>query len=334
MISGANLALGIDPNTPLSVDEMVECTRLAEARNFAATWVAEGRRGDVFALLTALAASTTKIRLGAGIVPVLVRSPWVVGMAAAVVDEVSRQRFMLGLGAGHKSVAEDRHGLAYDRPSQRMREVTEIVRRTLSGRAVNFQGEIFRLREARLSRQPLRHDVPIYIAGIGPRVLELGGEIADGIFLIFPTEGSIGRALAHVRAGAERAGRDSQSIDVVAYVFTCVAADRDAAVESSRRTIAYFGRLPHYRRLFTQEGFAAEAKALEAAWDHGDATRAVSVVTDAMVSALSASGTADDVAAKLQSLLDAGLKQAVLFPFPAAGGAKEAIVSTIKALSS
>src|SRR6516225_9914788 len=123
MIDANRLALGIHPNSVLSVAEMVECARLAEAKDFAATWVAEGRRGDVFALLSALAMSTSKIRLGAGILPVLVRSPWVVAMGTATVDEISGGRFMLGLGAGHKSVIEDRHGLAYDRPTLRMWEI-------------------------------------------------------------------------------------------------------------------------------------------------------------------------------------------------------------------
>jgi hypothetical protein len=95
---------------------------------------------------------------------------------AATVDEVSGGRFMLGLGAGHKSVIEDRYGLAYDSPTQRMREVTEIVRRALSGEPVNVEGEIFRLSGAQFSRRPIRSEVPIYIAGTGPRVLELGAE--------------------------------------------------------------------------------------------------------------------------------------------------------------
>src|SRR5712691_2373227 len=295
MVAVERLALGIDPNSTLSVADMVECTRLAESRNFAATWVAEGRRGDAFALLCALALHTRRIRLGAGIIPVLVRSPWVVAMGTAVVDEVSGHRFMLGLGAGHKSVIEDRHGFAYDRPSQRMREVTEIVRRALRGDIVHFAGEIFNLRGAQLSVPPVRRAVPIYIAGIGPRVLELGGEVADGVFLIFPTERSIQSALNHVREGAERANRDPAQVDVVSYIFTCTSTDKHAAIESSRRTIAFFGRLSHYRSLFIQEGFINEVEALKEAWDRDDPTCATRAVSDEMVSALSACGTAADV---------------------------------------
>ena len=333
MIDANRLALGIHPNSVLSVAEMVECARLAEAKDFAATWVAEGRRGDVFALLSALAMSTSKIRLGAGILPVLVRSPWVVAMGAAAVDEISGGRFMLGLGAGHKSVIEDRHGLAYDRPTLRMREIAGIVRRALTGEPVNFEGEIFRLSAAQLSRRPVRNDVPVYIAGIGPRALELAGEIADGAFLIFPTEEALRTSLSHISNGAKRANRDLDEVDIVAYVFTCVTSERQVAIETSRRTIAYFGRLPHYRNLYAQEGFSREAAALTDAWKQNDDAGAMRAVSDEMVLTLSASGTADDVAARISALLKAGLKQAMLFPLAVNGDASGAILRTIEALS-
>ena len=231
MIAPDRLALGIEPNSSLSVLDMMECAQLAEKKGFAATWVAEGRRGEVFALLSALAMGTSRMRLGAGILPVLIRSPWVVASGAATVDEVSGGRFMLGLGAGHKSVIEDRYGLAYDRPTLRMREVTDIVRRALTSEPVSVQGEIFRLSGAQLSRRPVRGEVPIYIAGTGPRVLELAGEIADGAFLMFPTENSLRTSLRHIGDGARRANRDPGELDVIAYVFTCVAAERRVAIE-------------------------------------------------------------------------------------------------------
>src|ERR1700738_1544187 len=196
MIVADRLSLGIEPNSVLSAAGMVGWARGAEA--WGATWGGGGRRGDVVALLSALAMSTSKIRLGAGVLPVLVRSPWVVAMGAAAVDEISGCRFMLGLAAGHKSVVEDRHGLSYDRPTLRMREVTEIVRRAFTGNVVNFDGEIFRISGAQLSAHPVRSDVPVYIAVIGRRALELAGEIGDGSFLIFPTENLIQTSLSHI----------------------------------------------------------------------------------------------------------------------------------------
>ena len=333
MIVPNKLALGIDPNSPLSVTDMVECAQLAERKGFAATWVAEGRRGEVFSLLSALAMRTSRIRLGAGVLPILVRSPWVVVMGAATVDEISGGRFMLGLGAGHKSVIEDRHGLAYDRPTLRMREVADIARRALTGESVNFEGEIFRLSNAQLSAPPIRSVVPVYIAGTGPRVLELAGEIADGAFLIFPTENALRTSLRHIESGARQANRDPSEIDVVAYVFTCVATERQAAIASSRWTIARFGRLPHYRSLFAREGFCREVNRLRNAWAQNDEARATRAVTDEMVLTLSATGTPDDVASRLDALLGAGLKQAVLFPFAADGDAKTAILRTVEGLS-
>jgi alkanesulfonate monooxygenase SsuD/methylene tetrahydromethanopterin reductase-like flavin-dependent oxidoreductase (luciferase family) len=144
---------------------------------------------------------------------------------------------------------------------------------------------------------------------------------------------TFGSAWDNAISSAERANRDPTQVDVVSYVFTCISTDKHVAIESSRRTIAYFGRLSHYRSLFIQEGFIEEAGALKEAWDRNDPTRATRAVTDEMVSALSASGTAGDAAARIDALLNAGLKQAVIFPFPAEGSAKEAIIETIEALS-
>src|SRR5262249_18335490 len=127
MIAPERLALGIEPNSSLSVLEMMECGQLAEKKGFAATWVAEGRRGEVFALLSALAMGTSRMRLGAGILPVFIRSPWIVAAGAATVDEVSGGRFMLGLGAGHHSGIGDRYAPGVDGPTQRMREGTYIL---------------------------------------------------------------------------------------------------------------------------------------------------------------------------------------------------------------
>ena len=89
---------------------------------------------------------------------------------------------------------------------------SDIVRRALGGEAVTVEGEIFRLSGAQLSRRPVRSEVPVYIAGIGPRVLELAGKIADGAFLIFPTENSLRTSLRHIGAGANRANRDPGEI--------------------------------------------------------------------------------------------------------------------------
>jgi alkanesulfonate monooxygenase SsuD/methylene tetrahydromethanopterin reductase-like flavin-dependent oxidoreductase (luciferase family) len=146
--------------------------------------------------------------------------------------------------------------------------------------------------------------------------------------------GGLYRGGAARRTGfGARAHRNPKKLDIVAYVFTCIAADRQAAIASSRGTIAHFGRLAHYRSLFAQEGFSPEAAALKATWAQHDEEMAARAISDEMISTLSATGTPDDVAAKISTLLAAGLKEAVLFPFAADGDARGAILRTIAALS-
>jgi len=150
---------------------------------------------------------------------------------------------------------------------------------------------------------------------------------------VFPTENSLRTSLQHIGDGARRANRDPAELDIVAYVFTCIAAERRAGIESCRRTIAYFGWLPHYSSLFARDGFPGETERLKDAWAQNDEAQAMRAVTDEMVLALSATGTPDDVALRLDGLLQAGLKQAVLFPISADGDAKSAILRTIECLS-
>jgi probable F420-dependent oxidoreductase len=325
------VGIAFTAETPLAASEIIECARHAERRDIDALWVAEGRSGDAFATLAAVAANTTSLRLGSGIVPVYTRSPWLIAMAAAVVDNVSRGRFMLGLGPSHKAVVEQRHGLRFEKPLQRVRETTAIVRLAMTGRMVDYDGEIFTLRGAQLAVAPQR-PVPIYLAAVGPRMLELAGEIADGVLLIFPTPAYIAQVIERLRTGAGRAARGIGEVQRAAYVFTCVSTARASAIDASRRTIAVYGRRPAYREHFAQHGFAPEAAALEQAWTANDPRRAMNVVTDAMVDNFSASGTPDEVAAKIDLLGKSGLDEVVLYAYGTDCDVRRAVVDAIDAV--
>lgn len=272
------VGIAFTAETSLAASEIVECARQAERQGIDSLWMAEGRSGDAFATLAAVAAKTTSLRLGTGIVPVFTRSPWLIAMAALVVDDISRGRFTLGLGPSHKAVVEQRHGLRFERPLQRVRETAAIIRLATTGRTVDYDGEIFTLRGAQLAVAP-RRQVPIYLAAVGPRMLELAGEVADGVLLIFPTSAYIGQVVERLREGAGRAARRVDEIQRAAYVFTCVSTARASAIDASRRTIAVYGRRPAYREHFAQHGFAREAAALEQAWAANDTRRATNVVT-------------------------------------------------------
>jgi probable F420-dependent oxidoreductase len=327
----ASIALGFPAETTLSPTEIVRCAQHAERAGLDFAWVAEGRGGESFATLSAMAVETQDIGIGAGVLPIFNRSPWLVAMGAASIDELSGGRFTLGLGMGHRAVVEDRHGLTFSRPLQRMAETVAIVRAALTGQIVDYDGEVFRLRGAQLSVEPTRADVPLVIAAMGPKALRLAGEVADGAFLLFASAMAVGEAAEAVSAGRAAAARDPAGFQLIAYVPTCIADDAERAVEASRRLIAYYGRLGHYQTILTRQGFGAPASALARAWGDGDDDAAVRAVTDEMVEALTASGRPEQVTAALRSFAESGLDQVVLYPCPAEGDALTAFLGAVDA---
>ena len=326
--------LGFESSNSLSIQDIVECSRFAESKGFDAVWVADGPRGDVFPILTAIALGTQRICLGPGIVTIFPRSPWIIATASAIIDELSHGRFVLGLGLGNPSTTGNRHGLAFDRPVQRIREVVDIVRLLLRGERVDYAGEIFRIRGAAMSVPPVRSDIPIYLAAMSPHLLRLAGETADGVFLMYPTLDNVRQALTYVAEGARSVGRALAGIDTTAYVFAAVSSDGSAAVNAARRLLAVYARVPYQGEFFAQQGFQKDVELLRAAWATNDMERAVQTVTDEMVSTLSVSGTPENVVGKINELMRSELKQVVLYPCPVEGNTKKSIFDLIDVLAS
>ncbi|MCH7713824.1 MAG: LLM class flavin-dependent oxidoreductase [Chloroflexi bacterium] len=198
--------LGISISGGLGPAEAVECVQLAEELGYESAWMAEGHGGDQFSILTACALSTQRIRLGTSITSVYVRTAPTIAMAAACVDHFSNGRFVLGVGSSHKVQVEPEHGLEFTKPVTRLRETVDVVRRLLKDGRVSYQGEVVKIEGFDLWFQPLRDEIPIYVAAVRPRMLEITGEIAQGALLTWCTLDHAATAAHHVAQGA--AGRE------------------------------------------------------------------------------------------------------------------------------
>src|SRR5688500_18743826 len=233
---------GIAFSRGLTPSETVECARLAESLGYESAWVAEGHAGDQFAILAACATATQRIRLGTAISSVFVRSLPTIAMAAATVDELSGGRFILGLGTSHREQVEPEHGVAFDRPTARLRDTVAVVRALLAGGAVSHRGETVAIEHFDLWFSPRRPRLPIYVAALFPKMMEITGEIADGVLLTWPTLEAPRHAAEHVARGAARVGRPPETIDVASLVPCVVAATRQEALERMRPSVAFYGR--------------------------------------------------------------------------------------------
>ena len=219
-------------------DQTVELARFAERRGLDQVWVADERfYRDVYASMTLLACRTERIRIGAMVTDPFVRHPALTATAAASVDEISGGRCVLGMGAGVSGFAA--MGIERIRPARAIKEAIALINRLCDGEQdVKYEGEIIRFDGGHLGFEPLRR-VPIFVAGRGPRVLQAGGEMADGVVVAsYASEEGIRWGIDHVAKGAARGGRSLEDIELMSWLYTSVSDDGDRARDSVRTGVA------------------------------------------------------------------------------------------------
>ena len=216
---------------------------------------------DSLTLLMAYAAATEKIKLGTGVLPIYSRTPVATAQQAATIDEYSGGRMILGLGVSHAVTVENWYGTTIERPVSAMREYVGAVRAMFTGEDPP-EGEFFPTRFHFMGYEP-RPDLPIYVAALSPNMLQLAGEIADGVMLWLCNPPYIRDVvLPEVRAGRERAGKSMEGFDVVAAVPAAVTDDRESAYATMRGDLVTYWGLPFYRAMIERSGFADEIAAL------------------------------------------------------------------------
>src|SRR5262245_40687850 len=247
--------IGVAFTGGLTPGDIVECGRLAEDLGYESAWVAEGHGGDQFAILAACATATSRIRLETSISSVFVRSAPTIAMAAATVDHLSGGRFVLGLGSSHRVQVGGEHGLAFGQAIPRVRETVAIVRALLRDGVVSHKGEVLTIDRFDLWFTPRRRELAIYLAALFPTMLEIAGEIAQGVILTWPTLETGRRVAASVAAGARRAGRRPEDVEITSLLPCQVADNASEARERLRPGVAFYcGFFPRYNRLLAQAG--------------------------------------------------------------------------------
>ena len=328
----ARLGVRLDPGAVLTPQQTIGLATLAEERGYETFWVPEGG-ANALVQLTAIATATSRIKLGTGILPIFSRTPTLLAMSAGGLDAISRQRFILGLGVGHQGSVEKGHGIPFRRPMTRIRETVEIVRRLLRGENVTYDGRVFNLQDSGLSFTPVRPDVPIYLAALGPKMIEMAGETADGVLLNWASPSYLEQAREHIRRGAERAGRNPEDIDVACYLRTAVVDDLERVKPELQGQIARYFRMPYYRDYFRQMGFEEETAIVSEALTRGDTAAAAAAISDEMQGELGIFGTAEQCRQRIEHLRSLGLKQPVVAPFMVGDDANESFRATIGAFS-
>ena len=324
--------VGVAFSHGLNASETVDCARLAESLGYDSVWMAEGHGGDQFAVLSAVAAQTSRVKLGTCISSVFVRSAPTIAMAAAVVDQISGGRFILGLGSSHKVQVEPEHGLSYSKPVTRVRETAEVVRLLLRDGRVSYRGETVTIENYELWFEPFRPRLPIYFAAVFPKMIGVCGEMADGVILTRTTLDVGAEARRHIAAGAEAVGRDAGEVDVTALLPVAAADDPADAYDALRPGVAmYTGFFPRYNRMTVEQGFGDEAAVIAEAWARGDREAATRAVSDALIDAVCIAGTPEHCRERIAGYHASGIDLPMIAPAAGGPNAKAMAEATIRA---
>jgi probable F420-dependent oxidoreductase len=249
------------------------------------------------------------------VIPAYTRTPPVIASAAASCAELAPGRFVLGIGASSETIVNAWSGITWGRPLTRVRETVETVRAILAGERTAIDGKTLSSRGYRLLMRTPSPSIPIHVGALMPPMLNLAGEIADGVTLNMMPVAAVPRMLAQVRAGAERAGKDFSRIEVVARFQACVTDDKASARAVIRQFFGPYFATSVYNRFVEWCGYEAEAREIFDAWKAKDRGRNVAAVTDQMIDEIAIIGSAEECRDRVAAFVAAGVTTPMISPF-------------------
>lgn len=299
------LAAAVAPGR--SIARAVDRARLAEKSGYDSVWMSQlPNERDTSLVLAAYAAGTERVGLGSFVFPIYTRHPTAMVQMAATLDELCGGRFRLGIGVSHRVTVEGLWGLRLDHPVDAMREYLTIVRDSLTQGSASLQGAHFTARWA--YSPPRRADLPVLIAALMPRMLELAGELADGVALWMCSPRYIEReVLPRVQAGRERAGKTMDGFEIVAALDVSLTTNLEGACDVFRGRFERYASLPYYRSMLNASGFGDRL-------DRGE-------ISDAMLHELAGLGDERAVREAVRRYRDAGCTLPLVGPFAEHDGA-------------
>ena len=289
----------------LSIDEVLECSRRLNEIKPEVMWIPETWGMENFSMIGLAAKENTFSKIGSSIINIYSRSPSLIAMGAATLDTISNKRLILGLGTSSIPIVEDFHGQKFASPVQRMKEYVEIVRLALTSEKINYNGEIFSLKDFSLLIKPPRKEIPIYLAAVNQKMLELTWNIADGVIFYL-------RPKAEMKQTIEKM-QSQRTIDTSLQIITCIDNDCEKARTRAKKTLSFYiavGKI--YREFLELNGYSDMVQEIYNEYNKTGLKKLDGLISDKILDDLCIAGTPDDGIKKLQAFREAGIKLPII----------------------
>ena len=289
----------------LTIEEILECSTKLNEFKPDTVWIPETWGMENFSLLSLASNKNNFSKIGSSIINIYSRSPSLIAMGAATLDSVSNGRFILGLGTSSQPIVEDFHGKIFANPLQRMKEYIEIIQLILTGKQIDYKGEIFSLKNFSLLIKPPRTTIPIYLAAVNKKMVELAWDVADGVIFYLRPKNELKLTLEKMQK--------KRKIDSTIQIITCVDHDADKAVTRARKTIAFYisvGKI--YREFLASNGYKMETEDIFNEYKKTGLRDNYEFVSDSMVNDLCIAGTPENCKNQIISFYETGIDLPIL----------------------
>ncbi len=316
---GMSYVIGQGPHTSR---EMLEAAILAEKCGFDSVFMPEHYYDrEAGSVLGAIAQSTSKVKIGTGVINPYTRFPSLIAMTVATLDELSNGRIILGLGSGGV-IGSLTHGIpnefaeqAYGYPVGHLREIVLIVRRLLAGERVTFHGKHYSLDRVQLNFKPIQRDIPIYFGQQGPRMMDLAGQIADGVLItLCCTVPYVKDVIRRIRNAQRTTGRKSGSFDFAARIVTSLSKKPQEATRLAKQIVGRVFIHPGAKPVMNVTGIDLDIPSIKKAVHRGKSEKLNELVPNEVVELTTASGTKKEVINKVEEFRMAGVTHPLIVP--------------------
>jgi alkanesulfonate monooxygenase SsuD/methylene tetrahydromethanopterin reductase-like flavin-dependent oxidoreductase (luciferase family) len=284
----------------LTVEQILNCSKKLDRLKPDTVWIPETWGMENFSMLSQVSKENNFSKIGSSIINIYSRSPSLIAMGAATVDTISNKRLVLGLGTSSQPLVEDFHGDKFERPLKRMKECVEIIQLILSGKLINYSGEIFSLKNFSLLIKPPRNTIPIYLAAVNQKMVELTWKIADGVIFYLRPKSEIKSTLARMQ--------NQKKIDASLQIITCINVDSEKAMVRAKKILAFYvsvGKI--YREFLASNGFENETKNIFEEYEKNGLQNNHELVPESMVNELCIAGTPDECRNQLKQFRNTGI---------------------------
>ena len=289
----------------LTIKQVLECSKKLNEFKPDTVWIPETWGMENFSMLSMASKENIFSKIGSSIINIYSRSPSLIAMGAVTVDTISNKRLVLGLGTSSQPLVEDFHGDVFERPLKRMKEYVEIIRLIISGKMVNYSGEIFTLKNFSLLIKPPRDSIPIYLAAVNQKMVELTWKIADGVIFYLRPKSEIKSILAKMQ--------NEKKIDTSLQIITCVNEDSEKAMTRAKKTLAFYisvGKI--YREFLALNGFENETKNIFEEYERNGLQNNYEFVPESMVNELCIVGTPTECKTQLKQFRETGINLPII----------------------